>query len=82
MKSLTKLAIATLKCGSSNLLLQFRSSKFQNFNRMTKTHTHNGNDGQQPAKVHTYWTQSGRLFIYHMLKADGVLPIVERKENQ
>lgn len=49
---------------------------------MTKTHTHNGNDGQQPAKVHTYWTQSGRLFIYHMLKADGVLPIVERKENQ
>lgn len=43
----------------------------------TKTHSYNGNDGCQHSKVHTYWTQKGRLFIYGMLKADGVLPIVE-----
>lgn len=43
----------------------------------TKTHSYNGNDGLQHSKVHTYWTQKGRLFIYDMLKADGILPIVE-----
>ncbi len=43
----------------------------------TKTHNVNGSDGKQHTKVHTYWTQKGRLFIYDMLKADGILPIVE-----
>lgn len=44
----------------------------------TKTHNVNGNDGQQHPKVHTYWTQKGRLFIYDLLKSDGIYPIVEQ----
>ncbi len=45
----------------------------------TKTHTVSGNDGTQHSKVHTYWTQKGRLFIYEILKSKGILPIVERE---
>lgn len=44
----------------------------------TKTHTVNGTDGIQHAKIHTYWTQKGRLFIYDLLKSDNVHPIVEQ----
>ena len=44
----------------------------------TKTQTYNGSDGAVHTKVHTYWTQKGRLFIYDLLKANGILPLIER----
>ena len=43
----------------------------------TKTHSYLGSNGQQHTKVHTYWTQKGRLFIYELMKADGILPQIE-----
>lgn len=47
----------------------------------TKTHSYTHNDGSQGAKVHTYWTQKGRLFIYALLKSKNILPLIELEES-
>lgn len=44
----------------------------------TKTHITTGADGEAHTKVHTYWTQKGMLFIYELLKSDGILPLIEQ----
>lgn len=50
----------------------YTSSKTQNYSRP---------DGSQGSKLHTYWTQKGRLFIYELLKQNDILPLIER-ENE
>lgn len=47
----------------------------------TKTHPYIGSDGETHTRVHTHWTQKGRLFIYDLLKKEGVLPLIEREEG-
>lgn len=45
----------------------------------TKVHSYNGSDGEIHTRPHTYWTQKGRLFIYGLLKADGIMPLIEQE---
>ena len=44
----------------------------------TKTHKYVDGDGKIHCKVHTYWTQKGRLGLYELLKREGHLPLIER----
>lgn len=44
----------------------------------SKTEVYNGSDGKQHSRIHTYWTQKGRLFIYDLLKGLGIYPLIEQ----
>ena len=44
----------------------------------TRTQTFLSNKGEPHTAVYTRWTQKGRLFIYDLLKSDGILPTIER----
>ena len=56
--------------------LLYQHSANQGYTK-TQTHTYYDKKRNPHAKVHTKWTQKGRLFIYDLLKADGIYPLVE-----
>ena len=46
----------------------------------SKTQSYQKTNGTVGTKLHTQWTQKGRLFIYDTLKQQGILPVIERYE--
>jgi len=58
----------------------FLYSKYQDKGyTQTKTHNYSRPNGTQGSAVHTYWTQKGRLFIYDLLKNNGIVPLIEKE---
>lgn len=79
--------------GMNNLLhdlkVQFKNGDtwllYQDFAAMgytaSKTHCYINSQAEPCSKLHTYWTQKGRLFIYDLLKSKrGILPLMEHSE--
>ncbi|GAA5416221.1 hypothetical protein Pryu01_01253 [Paraliobacillus ryukyuensis] len=44
----------------------------------SKTTEYNKKDGTTGVKLHTRWTQKGRLFIHEILKSRGIYPLLDR----
>ena len=42
----------------------------------TVEYTHS--DGRKDVTMNTKWTQKGRLFLYELLKKNGLVPVIER----
>ena len=58
-------------------------SKYQN-EGYTSTSTYaidNDKSGRQITRCWTKWTQKGRLFLYELLKKNGILPLIERQDD-
>ena len=45
----------------------------------SKTTTFEDKNGNKHTKMHTNWTQKGRLFIYDLLKQDNIFPLIEQE---
>jgi anti-repressor protein len=48
----------------------------------TRTHSVISKDGSIHARLHTYWTQKGRRFLYELLKKHEILPTVDKEEAE
>lgn len=68
------------------LKVQFKQSKqwflYSNYQNCGYTHSetveYRHKDGKIDTRMNTKWTQKGRLFLYELLKKNGIIPVIEK----
>lgn len=73
-KKLHELGVQFNQSGVWFLYARYQSEGYT----QTKTQNFNKPDGSQGTRTHMYWTQKGRVFLYYLLKEQGILPMMER----
>ncbi len=76
-KRLHKLRVQYKQSGQWLLYKPYQSSGYTHSETIDIEHK----DGRKDVAMHTKWTQKGRLFIYDLMKKQGILPLIERKEG-
>lgn len=72
-----------------SLKVQYKQSKqwllYEKHQACGYTHSETINfehsDGRPDVKMNTKWTQKGRLFLYELLKENGIIPVIERRKT-
>lgn len=73
-KLLHKLGVQYYQSGQWLLYRKYHNEGYTHSKTIHITHK----DGTPDVVMQTKWTQKGRLFIYHLLKDNGVLPTIEK----
>ncbi|WP_199775448.1 phage regulatory protein/antirepressor Ant [Microbulbifer pacificus] len=76
-KLLNQIGIQYKMGGQWLLYSKHKGNGYTKSNTVDITHT----DGRKSVRMHTKWTQKGRLFIYESLKSEGILPLMEINLN-
>ena len=63
-----------------NTWLLYKEYQDKGFTK-SETYWFQDNSGNNYSNIITKWTQKGRLFIYELMKNNGVLPIIEREKD-
>lgn len=75
---LHELGVQFKQSGQWLLYTKYQDKGYTHSETVDITHS----DGRPDIKMNTKWTQKGRLFLYDLLKVNGVLPVIERKEEK
>lgn len=71
---LHSLKIQYKQSGQWLLYKEYQNCGYTHSNTVDITHS----DGRPDIKMNTKWTQKGRLFLYQLLKDNGILPTIEK----
>lgn len=73
-KKLNELGVQYNQSGTWLLYAKYQDKGYT----QSKTQSYPKSDGTIGSKLNTQWTQKGRLFIYDILKQNGILPMIEK----
>ncbi|WP_410495181.1 phage regulatory protein/antirepressor Ant [Cellulosilyticum sp. ST5] len=76
-KKLNQFGVQYKRCGIWLLYEKYQAKGYT----QSKTQSYPKPDGTIGTQLHTQWTQKGRLFIYDLLKQNGILPVIEREDK-